>query len=213
MNRVATLALLLPALALTGCAEGGATPTTSTAAKIPSAENESSPEPSETPTPTPTPTPESEFGEAIKNERGNLVKEIGQLSGLSASDGSDAYVARFIVTEIKPDPKCNSGFVEEPKNGHFLLININVETTPELAKEEYPSLSFDNFQWQAYDKNGKRVNDPVGTSYSCLDAGDMLPNQIGPAQSASGNVVLDVPTTSGSIALTMGGPTGWEWTY
>ncbi|MFX0590951.1 hypothetical protein ACOARS_12600, partial [Glaesserella parasuis] len=73
---------------------------------------------------------------------------------------------------------------------------------------------FGPYDWQAYDGEGKRLNDPMGNAWSCFDSGQLLPSQIGPGQSVSGWVVLDVAATTGSLVMTMaGGPTGWEWSY
>lgn len=155
----------------------------------------------------------SEFGESVTNSRGNLIKEIGQLAGTS-SLATDVVTSRFAVTDIVVDPECTSGFPDAPANGHYLGIHLNVETTPQLADDEFPWLSFTQYDWQAYDAEGKRLNDPVGNAWSCLDTGQQLPSQIGPGQSVSGWIVLDVAATSGSVVLAMGGsPTGWEWAY
>lgn len=169
---------------------------------------------SSTPSPTPTPTdePDPTYGERIVNDRGNLVKEIGQLSGLGNEEGTVTY-AQFAVTDIVPDVECTSGFDDAPKNGHFVGIHLNVETTPELAQAVYGTVSFSEWAWQAFDDTGKRINDPTGTAWSCVDSGEVLPGDIGPAQSVSGWVVLDLPTAHGSVALTLGATTGWEWTY
>lgn len=166
------------------------------------------------PTPVPTETPEpSEFGEEVKSSRGNLVKDIGQLAGTS-SLVSDVVTSRFAVTDIVLDVECTSGFADAPVNGHYLGIHLNVETTPELADDDFPWVSFTQWDWQAYDPEGKRLNDPVGNAWSCLDSGQQLPSQIGPGQSVSGWIVLDVAATNGAVVLTMGGsPVGWEWAY
>ncbi len=163
--------------------------------------------------PTPTPTADAEFGEQVINDRGNLVKSIGQLAGTGLSNDPDTLGSRFVVTDIVVDPVCTSGWADAPTNGHFVAIHMNVESTPELAGDPYPSLSFNSWGWQAYDETGKRVNDPQGAAYSCMTSADELPSDIGPGQSVSGFIVLDVPSAHGSVVLTMGGPTGWEWTF
>ena len=166
------------------------------------------------PTPEPTETTEpSEFGAEVKSPRGNLVKDIGQLAGTS-SLSSDVVTSRFAVTDIVLDVECTSGFADAPANGHYLGIHLNVETTPELAEDDFPWVSFTQYDWQAYDAEGKRLNDPVDNAWSCLDSGQQLPSQIGPGQSVSGWIVLDVAAPNGAVVLTMGGsPVGWEWAY
>lgn len=46
-----------------------------------------------------------------------------------------------------------------------------------------------------------------------MDAGDQLPSDIGPGQSVSGWIVLDLPTDHGAVVLTMRADVGWEWAY
>lgn len=156
----------------------------------------------------------SEFGEKVISPRGNIIKEIGQLAGTSLSDDPDVIGARFVVTDIVLDPKCDSEWADPPANGHYLAIHLNVETTPELAQSEFPEVYFTEYDWQAYDPDGKRLNDPVGNAWSCMSEASTLPMSIGPGQSVSGYIVLDVVDPSGTIVLAMGGsPTGWEWDY
>lgn len=207
MNRIAPAAAasLAVVLTLAGCSSAPASDT----GKRP----DTSPVVTASPSPKASETAESEFGEAVTNTRGNLVKELGQLAGTSSIAG-DVVTSRFAVTDLVLDFACTSGFAEAPVNGHYLGIHINVETTPELAQSEFPWISFTPYDWQAYDAEGKRLNDPVGNAWSCLDTGDQLPAQIGPGQSVSGWMVLDVAATSGAVVLTMlRGPTGWEWAY
>lgn len=166
-----------------------------------------------TPTPIESAAEESAFGERVINDRGNLVKQVGQLAGLSSADDEDVIAAQFAVTDIVVDLDCTSDYAEDPENGHFVGIHLNVETTPELAQEDVSSLSFSAWGWQAFDADGKRVNDPIGNALWCMADGDQLPADIGPGQSVSGWVALDVPTDHGSVVLTMGADSGWEWEY
>ncbi|WP_214466445.1 DUF4352 domain-containing protein [Microbacterium flavescens] len=208
MRTVTAPILAIAALTiLTGCS---AAPSTADPSRLPGTP------PVATPTPTPSPT-ESEagadFGERVVNDRGNLVKEVGQLAGTGRSDNQDLLTSQFAVTDIVVDVACTAEFADVPANGHFIGIHLNVETTRELAQDEIGTLSFSQWGWQAFDADGKRVNDPLGNARWCMDAGDQLPSDIGPAQSVSGWIVLDVPTPTGSVALTMGAANGWEWSY
>lgn len=197
ISTITALTLSLAACSAAAPADTGKTPDT---------------KPAVTATPTPSEAA-SEFGEAVKNSRGNLVKTIGQLAGTSSLT-SDVVTSRFAVTDLVLDPTCDSGFAETPANGHYLGIHLNVESTPELAEEEFPWVSFTLYDWQAYDADGKRLNDPVGNAWTCLDSSQQLPAQIGPGQSVSGWIVLDVASPTGAVVLAMGGsPVGWEWVY
>ncbi|MBS1905494.1 MAG: hypothetical protein JST33_02770 [Actinobacteria bacterium] len=192
-------------LALTACSapkptDSGKTPDTAPAAGA------ASPSPS-------APGGGSEYGASEKSSRGNLIKKIGQLAGTSSLE-SDVTTSRFAVTDLKLDLPCTNQYAQPSKNGHFLGIHVNVETTPELAKEQFPWLMFTSYDWQAYDADGKRLNDPQGNGYSCLDSSEVLPSKIGPGESVSGWIVLDVAAPTGAVAFTMAGSsTGWEWSY
>jgi len=167
-----------------------------------------------TASPTPTADPaQATYGDRVLSDRGNLVKEIGQLAGMTLGADSDVTVAQFVVTDIVVDPVCSSAYAEPSKNGHLVGIHLNVETTPELAQDEIGTVSFSQWAWQAFDANGTRVNDPVGNAIWCMDSGDQLPIDIGPGQSVSGWVILDLPTDHGTVAYVPWAPTGWEWAY
>ncbi|WP_029145572.1 hypothetical protein [Microbacterium luticocti] len=163
--------------------------------------------------PSPTPSNSSLFGDTVTNDRGNLVKKIGQIAGTGSVDDPDVITSTFAVTDIVVDRKCTDEFAEKPQNGHYVAVHLNVETTKDLAKEDYPVVGFDAGYWQAYDAKGTRVNDPLGNAFTCLASSEQLPGEIGPAQSVSGWIVLDVPTTHGAVVLAPYGATGWEWDY
>lgn len=155
---------------------------------------------------------EAEYGAQVFSSRGNLVKEIGQLAGVTDED--DVTLARFVVTDIVLDPTCDREWADKPENGHYLALHLNVETTPELADADYPEIWISEYDWQVFDADGKRLNDPQGNAYTCFSDGKTLPSSIGPGQSVSGYIVLDVASTSGFAMFAMGGsPIGWEWAY
>lgn len=208
MRTVTAPILAIAALTiLAGCSSA---PSTADTSHLP----DTAPVATATPTPSATDTDAgADFGERVINDRGNLVKEIGQLAGTGLSEDQDVLTSQFAVTDIVVDVACTAEFADTPTNGHFIGIHLNVETTPELAQDEIGTLSFSQWGWQAFDAEGKRVNDPLGNAMWCMDAGEQLPSDIGPAQSVSGWIVLDLPTTTGSVALTMGAANGWEWSY
>lgn len=211
MRRTITLTLAMATTALlAGCATGPAAPDSD---HLP----DTAPVATATATPTPNPTDDPDqtatYGERIINDRGNLVKDVGQLAGVTLTGDTEITAAQFAVTDIVVDIACTAEFADPAKNGHFIGIHLNVETTPELAQDEIGTLSFSEWGWQAFDASGKRVNDPVGNALWCMDSGDQLPADIGPGQSVSGWIVLDLPSDHGAVVLTMGSTNGWEWAY
>ncbi|PPF33590.1 hypothetical protein [Pseudoclavibacter sp. AY1H1] len=198
-------------LAVTGCT------TETPESQAPTASSAAHRSPASTPPASVTPTSEAaettngEFGPVETNDRGNLVKQIGQLAGLTSSKKDDISVAKFVVTDIIPNYTCDAPYSSTPASGQYVALQMNVETMPELVSEPYPSVSFSEWAWQAYDAEGKRVNDVMGNGYSCMDQAQRLPGEIGPGQSVSGYVVLDVPIGTSSVVLAPHAPTGWEW--
>lgn len=211
MNRavIGTVAVIA-ALLVTGCA---ASEPPKDSGKKPATGSVVTPEPEPTATAADTPAPDSEFGETKMSSRGNMIKQIGQLAGTGISGDASVIGSRFVVTDIVLDPKCDTGWADPPANGHYLAVHLNVETTPELAQSDYPEVWFTAHDWQAYDPDGKRLNDPVGNAWSCMSEASTLPESIGPGQSVSGYIVLDVAATTGAVALVMGPSVGWEWEY
>jgi hypothetical protein len=156
----------------------------------------------------------SPYGESVTSSRGNLVKEIGQLAGISGRDGDP--VVDFRVTDIVVDLECTAEWAEAPANGHYVGLKFEVTTTPDLVDEVMPEFWISSHDFSVWDDDGKRVNDAVGNAYSCLDDADSVPDSIGPDESVDGWIVLDVPQTSGAIGYSwvgIDGGGGWEWSY
>lgn len=186
-------------LLLTGCAGPG----------------EDSPEP-EAPTVEPATTP-SETPEPDQprdeSERGNLIKEVGETFGLGSPDSGEPPVT-FSVTAIEVDPECTNEWAEPSEYGHFVKIDLEGETTSELA-DIGGGLWWGSVAWDVIAENGTTMNGSPATSaaWSCLPDSDTLPQEIGPAERVSGSIVLDVPTPSGIVILTDNPDAAWEWEY
>lgn len=192
--RHGAVALSLLALILAGC----------TAA--PDAQPAPSVEPA---TSTPSPTPTASAAEPTQSERGNLVKEVGDTFGLGAEGGGS--LASFVVTKITVDPQCTSEFAEAPEHGHFVRLDVEGETAPELEQELY----FASGSWFVVAENGTTFNgDPWSLAAAgCMDQTERLPSIIGPGERLSGAVLLDVPTPHGTIIMKTDSGSGWEWAY
>jgi hypothetical protein len=63
-------------------------------------------------------------GERVFDDRGNLVKEIGRLAGISIGDESEITAAQFATNDIVVDVDCTSEYADAPKNGHFVGIHL-----------------------------------------------------------------------------------------
>src|SRR5690625_3654844 len=76
---------------------------------------------------------ESPYGETVTSSRGNLLKEVDQLAAIVASSGDP--LIEFAVKDIVVDFQCTSGYVEAPVNDHYIGLNFEITTTPELIDE------------------------------------------------------------------------------
>ncbi|NKG19367.1 MULTISPECIES: hypothetical protein [Paeniglutamicibacter] len=197
---VASLATLL----LTGCADTNQAPTAPDVTPIASGSPSSaSTEPSAA---TPSATAET-------SDRGNLIKVIGQPAG-TVNTAGDQTVS-FVVKKIDMKIKCNAPYATKAENGHLIGIKMDVQTFKELNDPDYPGMTFDAHpsSWTFISKEGTTFNGDLGTSsaFMCLEDDDQLPNSIGPAQKATGWIVLDVPATTGTLIFSTQPGTGWEW--
>lgn len=154
---------------------------------------------------------ESPYGESVTSSRGNLVKQIGQLAGISGR--TDDPVVDFVVNDIVIDFQCTSEWAEAPANDHYVGLNIEIRTTPELTDEVSPTFWMDNYDFSAWSADGKRVNDVVGNAYSCLSDADSIPGSIGPDETVNGWIVLDLPEDATTVGYSWIGldSGGWEW--
>jgi hypothetical protein len=201
-------------LFVTSCGAGEATPAGPSSFSVePAGGQSSSATASASAAPTPT---------ARENDRGDLIKEIGQVAGIANESQSDGNWMQFKVTDIK-EAVCDSGYAEKPEKGnHLLQVDLEVETKKAMGDifEESgmspDSLLFTN-DWHAYASNGTTMNSiDSSAAWMCLDSKNQIPDTIGPAEKVAGSVVLEVSDTSGEIAWRPyfgGGDLGWTWAY
>lgn len=148
------------------------------------------------------------------DERGTLLKKVGQWAGLR-TDEDEVIGAVFRITQIDPDLRCTAEDAEEPVNGRFVGLEFEVETSPQLG--ETGSLATFNLhpeQFTAVLADGEKQGRVVGESRSCLTRGEYLPDALTAGMSATGMLVLDVPEGTESIVLEglpFRSTRGWEW--
>ncbi|MBK0421568.1 hypothetical protein JD292_05730 [Leucobacter sp. CSA2] len=160
------------------------------------------------------PETETGFGAAESDphlsERGNPIKRVGEVAALGQNEADEVS---FTVTKITLDPTCSGEYPQEPKNGHFIRLDVQVESTKQGTGD------FDFAFWKWIRPDGTTANvDPGqdGNGYMCLADSESLPRYIGPAEKATGSIVLDVPDTHGTLIAqpSYAGMTGawhWEW--
>lgn len=197
--KIAATAVLLPLLA--GC---GSTSTSSPIA--PTVEPATTAESSAAATP-------GAGSAGAKSSRGNLIKKVGE--GASVTDKGKT-VASFVVNSIQIDPKCTNEFAKPADNGHFVALNVSMETDPALVESVNPQFGLAGYAWKVVADNGTTFNGDVMSvaSFVCLNDKERFPSALGPGEKATGTIILDVPTPSGVLIHQQGFmPAGWEWAY
>lgn len=194
-------AVSITALLLTGCS----------AASSPAAAPEVTPIASSNAAPS---TEASEPPEQERSDRGNLIKKVGQTAGLSNTNGEQSV--NFMVTDINTKLKCNTDYPVKADNGHLIAVKMDVEVKKNFADPDYPGQTFptDSSSWKFISTDGTTFNGSLTTdgSINCLENKQTLPfDGIGPSQKASGWIVLDVPSTTGTLIFSYFDGSGWEW--
>lgn len=146
-----------------------------------------------------------------RNQRGNIVKQLGEEGGITNSDGEDAF--RFAIDAITPDYQCTGQFSEAPENGHFVAIDLRV-ATGNMDEIGYFMINPNDFKFIGPD-GLTFSNVATMATYSCLPDNEQFSSDpLGPGQQYAGRMVFDLPAPTGVLiyrpAITEG---GWEWEF
>lgn len=155
--------------------------------------------------------------EPKKSKRGNLIKEIGQGAGTFNPDTKD-QLATFVVNAIEIDPVCTDPYSAErpPENGHLIALDVSIETFPALGETDYPYFNLNPASMKVIAPNGTTSNANLSSSaaWTCFDDSQVIPvNGLGPAEKVTGKIVLDSEVASGTLVITEGGLSGWEYEF
>lgn len=74
------------------------------------------------------------------SSRGNLIKRIGDTASIYKSQADKTLLASWTVTNITLDAPCvpaYEGAETSPANGHFVVLDITVETTSDFDSDSY----------------------------------------------------------------------------
>jgi hypothetical protein len=213
-HRLLAALALTGTLCLTGCvgSEPASAPTATTSATSSATTTPVSP-PSSAPvvksTPTPTPTEDSE-----KSIRGNVLMEVG-VTGIISSKATKKVTTTFIINAITPGT-CDQPYSQPAVNGQIMLVDISVETTPELAESSYPSFTLSGYDFKFIADSGTTFNGylSTGATYGCIANSETFPSGgMGPAEKITAKVVLDVPAAHGILVLKAGLSAGFEYKF
>ncbi len=164
----------------------------------------------------PSPTEPSPTGPE-QNERGNIVKELGEEGGLIGADGEPVFT--FAVDAVAP-AQCTSDWKEygsPPEQGHLMAVKLRFATAPELADDEmlsYYTVTAYDFDFIGADGVTVTELDSMAT-YGCLPDKEMFTQDaLSPGQKYVGSLVIDVPDTKGVLIYRPSvAEGGWEWQF
>ncbi|RAX44899.1 hypothetical protein DQ354_12350 [Arthrobacter sp. AQ5-06] len=120
------------------------------------------------------------------------------------------------VRAIEVDPACTATSPRQPENGHFVVLTIDLEAAPGLADDGDKKWGLYSTGWKIIAANGTTQNGHPQTTAAilCLADTEQLPYEIGLGEKATGKVVLDVASPSGTVVYSdPGWPSGLEWDY
>ncbi|OXN01442.1 hypothetical protein [Bifidobacterium vansinderenii] len=152
---------------------------------------------SEEPTPTKTPTTATPTKTAEKNERGHLVKHIGDTAMYTKSQSSTEPLAEWTATDITIDYQCTADYSEQSHNGHYVAVNFDVQTQPEFTQSSLYLGAMGG--WKYIQKDGTMWNGIPEAETVCMPQEEQLPGSIGAGVKAQGKVLFDLPTTDGYL--------------
>lgn len=158
---------------------------------------------------TPSPTVDSK-----KSSRGNLLMAVGD-TGIISDGSSKAVTTKFTINSITPGA-CDQPYSHAVENGNIVLVDITVETTPELAQSSYPKYTLSGNDFKFIAANGTTFNGGLNSiaTYSCIADSLKFPSSgMGPGEKVTAKVVLDVPATSGILVLKSGYSGGFEYKF
>lgn len=165
---------------------------------------------------TPTPSPSVSAGPK-KSPRGNYIKAPGETGSMWTGADKKTTVV-FTINSITVDAPCTTDYAQPAEQGHFVVLDASIESTPELADSSFARFDLSPHSWQFVGANGTTFNGSLasGASYSCMTDNEILPiNGVGPAEKVTGKIVLDVPAPTGTLIFKpLGGSVGgWEWAF
>jgi hypothetical protein len=155
--------------------------------------------------------------ESSKSPRGNIVKQFGEGASITDTLHDNKEIVNFTVNSIAP-VTCTEPYAQPTENGHLVVVDVAVETKPELADAIVNSYFLMPSDFKFVAENGTTFNGNLGTgaAFGCIPSAESFPTSgLGPGEKATGKVVLDLPAPTGILVLKAPGSStnGWEYKF
>jgi len=137
----------------------------------------------------------------------------GKEAELTLSDGH-TVIGRIRVTSIRIDPGCAGSGAQPAGHGHYVVADVEAAATDDLARATPSVLPLAWALWKIWGPDGEEVPDAFGNGITCPADGQLFNVTLRAGQRATGQVVFDVPVTSGAIGISVPGTqAGFEWPF
>lgn len=146
------------------------------------------------------------------NDRGYLVKKLGEKAGWTGVNGDESAGATFVIDKVTVDPPCEE-YGEKPEAGHTLLLHIRVATGSNRDVAMVAAGVLNPYSFAEIGADG--ITRDAQDGY-CTDVDASLPIDYGINQKYAGTIEIVVPEANGNLILkdqAMSNAGGWEWSY
>lgn len=164
-----------------------------------------------------TESPAPESSPASMSPRGNIVTPIGEPAGLDDPVTHERTVA-WTVTNIAVDGPCPDDSSTKPQNGHFVIVSLNVETSPAYRVGDLVTNFTPGGAWTIVGPDNRVQIDP-GTAASAACSAPPAHFELEPDAKHQFTLAFDTKDQTGIVQFR---PTawqgnavehGWEWAY
>lgn len=151
--------------------------------------------------------------QAGMSPRGNVVTPIGEPGGLG-----DPTAVSWTVTKIAVDGPCPDDSSATPQNGHFVIVSLDVSTSPAYRVGDLVTNFTPGGAWTVVGPDNRVQIDP-GTAASAACAAPPAHFELEPDAKHQFTLAFDTKDQTGVVQFR---PTtwqghavenGWEWTY
>lgn len=134
------------------------------------------------------------------------VRGLGEVITLTG-DGTE--ILDYAVTSIEVDGDCTDSYVSEPKNGHLIVVTLDVQTTANYTEDYASLLDPQDFAIVGPDGVTETGNWTV-SSYGCTN--NQVPDGFSPSSKYTYKIALDSKNTSGTLRYEIGNASS-SWTF
>lgn len=150
----------------------------------------------------------------------NVEKNVGEAAVLADDEGDRLFSLEITkVTAAKDCPARVGSFRLTPKNGTFLILDVEASLDRDIA---HKVAGTEEEMFMPLVSQAFSVTGPTGvierevaseSAWGCLGEDELAPALVNPGQKVTGKIVLDVPYEGGTVVYDPNSNGGWSWPY